>query len=245
MVSARLRQSYATLILSSILAMTGKPAQAEDQECVVLLHGLARTKFAMGKLASELKANYHVINETYPSRSHTIEQLAKVAIEPALEHCQGRVHFVTHSLGGILVRQYLSEHTIENLGHVVMLGPPNQGSEIVEAFQRSPALSLIFNTLNGPAGRQLGTQANSKPRSLGAVDFSLGVIAGNRRIDPFLSQLLPSESDGKVTVASSMVDGMSDHLVLPVDHTFMMRDKRVITQVKAFLNKGKFEHGDQ
>jgi len=234
-----IRQPYSALSQD----MSSKPA---DNECVILLHGLARTKFAMRKLEMDLKSGYHVINNTYPSRSHTIEQLAKLAIEPALERCKdcSKVHFVTHSLGGILVRQYIDQHDISNLGHVVMLGPPNQGSEIVETFQKSPVLSLVFNTLNGPAGRQLGTQQDSKPKSLGKVTFSLGVIAGNRRIDPFLSILLPSESDGKVTVKSSMVEGMTDHLVLPVDHTFMMRDNTVIRQVKEFLQNGVFARDD-
>ncbi|WP_113953424.1 esterase/lipase family protein [Arenicella xantha] len=215
-------------------------------ERVVLLHGLLRTRSAMSRLATELQADYEVVNQTYPSRRHNIETLATLAIENGLANRQAgqKVHFVTHSLGGILVRQYLSQHQIEDLGHVVMIGPPNQGSEIVEAFQQNPMLAMLFNSLNGPAGKQLGSHPNSKPNTLGAVDFSLGVIAGNRRLDPILSNLLPTESDGKVTVKSSMVDGMQDHIVLPVDHTFMMRDKRVIRQVKYFLEKGCFLHND-
>ncbi|GHA18591.1 acetyltransferase [Arenicella chitinivorans] len=215
-------------------------------ESVILLHGLGRTRFAMRKIAAELSNEFHVVNQGYPSRSHPIETLADLAIESALAACAdaSRVHFVTHSLGGILVRQYLSRHALPQLGHVVMLGPPNQGSEIVEAFRRTPILTQFFDLLNGPAGRQLGTSSDSRPRSLGAVDFSLGVIAGNRSVDPVLSRLLPSQSDGKVTVESSRVDGMQDHIVLPVDHTFMMRDPRVIKQIQTFLRQGRFKHHD-
>lgn len=213
-------------------------------ECVILLHGLGRTKYSLNRLASELMNDYAVVNDTYPSRKHTIEDLAKIAVGGALVKClddYSKVHFVTHSLGGILVRQYLSEHNLHKLGNVVMLGPPNQGSELVDFFQRSPFLDRLFGTTNGPAGRQLSTADTSIPKRLGDVDFPLGIIAGTRNFNFVYSRIMPSDSDGKVTVASSKVAGMSDHLTLPVDHTFMMRDRRVIHQVKAFLKDGKFD----
>lgn len=215
-----------------------------SKENVILLHGLARTKFSMARLATELANDYHLINHTYPSRKYSIEELARLAIKPALARCNKNqpVHFVTHSLGGILVRQYLSEHDIPNLGHVVMLGPPNHGSEIVDFFKQSPFLQTLFYAANGPAGKQLGTDQTSKPNSLGEVKFPLGVVAGNKSFNLLLSMFLPTEGDGKVTVESSKVQGMIDHLILPVDHTFMMRDPTVIRQVKAFLQNGFFDH---
>ena len=214
-------------------------------ECVILLHGLGRTRYSLSKLASILMDDYGVVNETYPSRKHTVEELAKIAVGGALSKClddYSKVHFVTHSLGGILVRQYLSEHHLPKLGNVVMLGPPNQGSELVDFFQKSPFLERLFSVANGPAGRQLSTSEVSIPKTLGTADFSLGVIAGTRNFNFIYSTIMPSDSDGKVTVASSKVDGMMDHITLPVDHTFMMRDRKVIYQVKAFLKNGKFEH---
>lgn len=213
-------------------------------ECVILLHGLGRTRYSMNKLASELMNTYGVVNDTYPSRKHTIEELAKIAVGGALSKClddYSKVHFVTHSLGGILVRQYLRDHHVPKLGNVVMLGPPNGGSELVDFFQKSPFLDRLFSSTNGPAGRQLGTADSSTPNTLGEVDFPLGVIAGTKNFNFIYSQIMPNDSDGKVTVESSKVDGMSDHLVLPVDHTFMMRDRRVIHQVKAFIKDGQFE----
>ena len=218
-----------------------KPAKSE---CVILLHGLGRTRYSLNKLASELRSDYDVINDTYPSRKHTIEELAKIAVGGALSKCldnYSKVHFVTHSLGGILVRQYLSQHHLPKLGNVVMLGPPNQGSELVDFFNKSPFLERLFSNINGPAGKQLSTAADSKPNSLGEVDFPLGVIAGTRNFNFVYSKIMPSESDGKVSVASSKIGGMTDHLVLPVDHTFMMRDRRVIKQIKTFLRQGRFD----
>lgn len=241
-----LRQ-FITALGSLVFLVSSNPVHANDQECVILLHGLARTKFSMGKLASELKSDYQVINRTYPSRKYTVEELAKRAIEESLNECKDpvKIHFVTHSLGGILVRQYLHQQSLEKLGNVVMLGPPNQGSEIVDFFQQSPFLATLFDTANGPAGKQLGTNADSTPNSLGAVDFPLGVIAGSKSYTPFLANFLPGEGDGKVTIERSKVDGMIDHLVLPVDHTFMMRDGSAISQIKHFLKNGEFDHDDQ
>ena len=214
-------------------------------ECVIFLHGLGRTKYSLNKLASELMNEYGVVNDTYPSRKHTIEELAKIAVGGSLAKClddYSKVHFVTHSLGGILVRQYLSKHSVAKLGNVVMLGPPNHGSELVDFFQKSPFLDRIFSSANGPAGRQLSTSSNSIPNTLGEVNFPLGIIAGTRNFNFVYSRIMPGSSDGKVSVASSKIDGMTDHLVLPVDHTFMMRDRRVIRQVKTFIRDGQFEH---
>lgn len=217
---------------------------SRKDECVILLHGLGRSRFSLFKLEVLLSKQYHVINKTYPSRKHTIEELAKIAIEPVVNDDSkqySKIHFVTHSLGGILVRQYLSQHRIENLGNVVMLGPPNQGSELVDFFQRSPALSRLFRAINGPAGTQLGTDRDSRPIELGSVDFRLGVIAGSKNRNPVFSRILPGESDGKVSVSSSKVEGMTEHLVLPVDHTFMMLNEQVIKQIEYFLEHSKFE----
>ena len=213
-------------------------------ECVVLLHGLARSKVSLFKLEFALSKHYHVFNKTYPSRKHTIEDLADIAIEaalPANAEQYSKIHFVTHSMGGILVRQYLSQHSLKNLGNVVMLGPPNQGSELVDYFKKSPGLSRLFQAVNGPAGMQLGTDDNSRPNELGDVAFNLGVIAGCKSNNPISSRILDGESDGKVSVRRSKVTGMTAHLVLPVNHTFMMLNEHVISQIEYFLEHSEFE----
>jgi len=216
--------------------------EVPNNETVVVLHGLFRTAFSMRKIARELKSDYKVVINNYPSRKNNIQELAELAIKPALESCKGsdKVHFVTHSLGGILVRQFLLHNKIENLGHVVMLAPPNHGSEIVDRFQSIGLANWAFDKVNGPAGAQLGTLNNHLPKSLGPVDFSVGVIAGNVSFNPFLSSMLQGDDDGKVSVESSKVDGMKDHLVMPVSHTYMMSNDAVIAQIKYFLKEGAF-----
>ena len=214
--------------------------QHDKSESVILLHGLARSEISLRKLESVLQQEgYHTVNYNYPSTKFSVEKLAQDAISQALAQCpnDNTIHFVTHSMGGILVRQYLSQHTLSNLGRVVMLGPPNQGSQVVDSLKDIP----VFKLINGPAGVQLGTNDISLPKSLGAVNFDVGIIAGTRSVNPFLSTMLPTPDDGKVSVENTKIEGMSDHITMPVTHPFMMRNDRVIEQVLSYLKQGKFE----
>lgn len=232
----RTQQVGYALLLGLLMSSTSLAA-----ECVVFLHGLARTSSSMNKAAAEFaESGYRIANVDYPSRHHPIETLAPLAMHDGLSRCEGAsaVHFVTHSLGGIIVRHFLKNEAIDNLGRVVMFAPPNQGSEVVDSLQRIPG----FKMLNGPAGLQLGTGADSIPRSLGPVEFELGVIAGNMTFNPILSQYLGNPDDGKVSVKSTRVAGMSDFLVLPHSHPFIMKSDLAIEQARAFIATGRFSH---
>jgi triacylglycerol lipase len=223
-----------------LVLLSGSLAQAGD--CVVLLHGLMRSSTSMNTMQRELEAEgYITANIDYPSRDHTVEELAVIAVEEGLTACRanegiGRIHFVTHSLGGILLRQYLSANEIPELGRVVMMGPPNQGSAAVDELEDVPG----FDWLNGPAGRQLGKGEDSVPLALGPAEFELGVIAGNRTIDPITSSVLENPDDGRVSVEDTKLDGMADFVVVEHSHAFMMRMQKPIELTIEFLRTGSF-----
>jgi len=181
---------------------------------------------------------YEVINHDYPSNKANVQTLALEEIPKVLSLCYNAsfIHFITHSMGGILLRAYLDEHEIENLGHVVMLGPPNQGSQIVDKIGKFPGFTL----LNGPAGLDLSTKGIAQ--EFKPIDFSLGVIAGTRTIDILGYLMLPRPNDGKVSVESTKIKGMKDHLTMKVTHTFMMQNADVIKQSIHFLKEGRFHH---
>lgn len=215
---------------------------------MVLLHGMGRTTRSMRKIETQLvREGFRVVNVAYPSIQSPIETLATQYLGQAITtQCRQpdrKIHFVTHSLGGIVLAYYLQNHALPNLGRVVMLCPPNQGSELADRWHDN----FLYRFFTGPAGQQLGTASSSLPNSLGAVTFELGVIAGDRTMNPFTSAIIPGADDGKVAVTRAKVAGMKDFLVVPRTHTFIMRDRDVINQALFFINNGFFkrDHDNQ
>lgn len=195
----------------------------------------------MNKMAAALQSEgFSTANVDYPSQQGTVEGLAPLAVNSGLDQCRlsgaSKIHFVTHSMGGILLRYAHGIEPIPELGRVVMLGPPNQGSEVIDRTRDWGVTRMI----SGEAGLQLGTSDTDIPARLQPVDFELGVIAGTGTINPFMSAVLPDQDDGKVTVERTKADGMTDFLVVPVSHSFIMRNDNVIDRTTDFLQSGRF-----
>jgi hypothetical protein len=228
-------------IFMGTVAITSQGFSAPEQ--VILLHGLCRTSDSMVQMERALTgAGYRVQNVGYPSRTAPIQQLADDAIGPTVAKCQQdhaeKIDFVTHSLGGILVRSYLARHPLPSLGCVVMLAPPNQGSEVVDKLGGWS----LFRWINGPAGNELGTNAASTPNQLGPATYPVGVIAGDRSINWINSLLIPGRDDGKVSIERTRLAGMSDHIIIHTTHPFIMKNREAIRQTIQFLHTGRFDH---
>jgi hypothetical protein len=215
-----------------------------EADCVILLHGIGRSTRSLSRLESGLsESGYRVFNLDYPSTKFPIEYLAEEVLHPEVERlrreCPGKLHFVTHSMGGIVVRYYLQHHDLADLGRVVMLSPPNGGSELADLLNRS----ILFKWFMAPAGRQLGTNKDGLPRRLGGAGFEVGIIAGNKSYNPINSLILDGPDDGTVTVESTKLPGMKDWIVLGCSHRSIIRSQEVISQVIHFLRSGSFRHG--
>lgn len=236
--------SFALVVTLSSCATTTRTNLVtldDASECVVLLHGLNRSWRTMNKMAVALQnEGFSTANVDYPSQQGTVEGLAPMVVNSGLDQCRmsgaSKIHFVTHSMGGILLRYAHGVEPIPELGRVVMLGPPNQGSEVIDRT-RDWALTRMFS---GEAGLQLGTAESDIPARLLPVNFELGVIAGTGTINPFMSAVLPEYDDGKVTVERTKADGMADFLIVPVSHSFIMRNDKVIDSTTSFLQSGHF-----
>jgi len=214
-------------------------------ECVLLIHGMGRTLRSMDAMQARLVAEgYHTVNFGYPSTSKPIEAIVTDHFPEALEQCQQfepqAIHFVSHSLGGIILRSVFKEQKPGNMGRVVMLSPPSHGSVAADSLKKW----WLYEWLNGPAGQQLTTDENSFPNQLGPVDYPVGVITGDRFyfFDFWLSFIIPGPDDGKVSVLNARLDGMKDFLIVHETHPFIMDSEYVQDETLYFLKKGIFKH---
>lgn len=214
---------------------------ADMSECVVILHGMGRSAGAMKKIEKAFKkSGYATHNKSYNSTSG--EEGMLDAVSAGLEHCEKikakSIHFVTHSLGGIAVRYYLTQNDINTIDSIVMLGPPNHGSELADAFKNKG----WYKAMNKRSGQLLTTDEDSFVNQLGPIPegIKLGVIAGTKSSDPWFNYLFDRPHDGKVAVESTKLEGMTDHLEVEVGHTRIMKNKLVIQNALNFIKQGEF-----
>jgi pimeloyl-ACP methyl ester carboxylesterase len=232
------------VVVSSACAATndspgGVGGSADEREMVVVLHGLGRSKVAMWYLATRLSdAGYRVERIGYRSMRDTPEQILADMDKQMAECCidkSPKLHFVGHSLGGLLIRAHLAKHSYANLGRVVLLGTPNRGTEIVDNLRHKWWFQVL-----GPVARSLGTDAGSFPNTIGPPDYPLGVVAG-KKTGLSNEALLPGDDDGLVSVESTRIAGMTDFVVVETGHSAMRYDAEVVAYVSRFLKTGRFK----
>ncbi len=238
-----------TLIMSVVLAtstacsskpITENAAAATRKEPVVLLHGLGRNNSAMWLLTSRLEdAGYEAHQIEYDSFRSTPEQII-TSVERAIAACcesfDRNLHFVGHYMGGLLIRAYLERHRPDNLGKVVLIGTPNQGTPIVDKYR-----DRWWMQFAAEAALSLGTDPSSFPNSLPDPYYQLGVIAGVKE-GSMTEDRIPGADDGLVPVNSTRVEGMNDFIVVKSGHSGMPYDKTVAAQVINYLRHGQFQH---
>jgi len=210
-------------------------------ETVILMHGLRGSSRSMHNLKDALlHKHYHVILVDYPSTEYTIQQLAEMTIPPALRKADAlgskKVHFVTHSLSSLILRYYVQNHECEKLDAVVMLSPPNHGSDIIAPFDKWK----WFQNYNGPAGMQLDAHGDFIDTLVEPVKFKVGIIMSDVSLHPVMSMILPGNDDGRVTVESAKLQGMQDFIVVHRTHHYLMKNKKVIQLVLSFIKNSHF-----
>jgi pimeloyl-ACP methyl ester carboxylesterase len=222
--------------------VSDRPASANaTQDGVVLLHGISRTTRSFRKMQTALEGSgFATLNQDYASRRKALEALAE-DIHPSIQRfadgIDGAVHFVGHSMGGLLARVYIARYRPKRLGRVVMLGTPNSGSEIADRLKHMGVYRAWF----GPAGQQLVTQRDATIAAMfPPVDYPVGIIAGNRSVDPIMSTFLPKPHDGRVSVENTRLDGMADHIIVGTSHPWLIRNGRAIEQTITFVRDGSF-----
>lgn len=211
--------------------------QGGSSEYVLLLHGLGRNNMAMWLLASRLEdAGFHVHRVGYDSFNTSIPEIEEHIAEQVDSYTStvsGTIHFVGHSMGGLLIRAYLEDHILPSLGRTVLIGTPNKGTPVADRVKGN----WLLETFNSPA-EELGTK-DSFPLSLEQPYYPVGVIAG--RVDSCIADyFIPGENDGLVPVESTKVSNMSDFIVVDSGHSFLRYDKTVADQTIFFLLNGHF-----
>jgi pimeloyl-ACP methyl ester carboxylesterase len=217
------------------------PAPSADTATpgVVLLHAIARTSRSLRKLERALQGEgFATLNLDYASRKKRIEALA-ADIHPQIAEFEnnsgGPIHFVAHSMGGLVARLYIASYRPARLSRVVMLGTPNGGSEVADFLKRL----ALYRAVYGPAGQQLST--DRAPALASSPDYPVGVIAGCRSLDPIASTfILPRPNDGRVSVERAKLEGMTDHVIVRTSHTGLPGHPIAIRQTIAFLREGHF-----
>ena len=210
------------------------------KEYVVVLHGLFVNSFYMHSLARVLAEDgYEVINISYPSTKHTLEDLSKFVeqeIKKHVTHEERKVNFVGYSLGGVVLRTVLKNYHPQNMGRVVHIGTPNKGSEVADRYKDNKLFLWMF----GPVIKQVVTNQEHVKHLFGPVDYELGIIASKKSYNRLFSKLFKNDHDGIVSVESAILEGAKESYIVDATHEFMPFNQDIINQTLSFIRDGHF-----
>ncbi len=235
------------VMLLNACASTGlvalSTAALDRGDCVVLVHGLWRNGFAMRSIEKMLgEQGFYTVSIDYPSTSMPIPEISEQYLgAQGVDLCRAnnspRIHLVTHSMGGIVARHYLQTHHLPEGSRVVMLSPPNQGSEFSEKF----AGQWWFDALVGPAGSSLTRTESGIIDQLEPISEPVGIVAAYRDWSAWPDSWLPAPNDGTVSVASMVLEEMDDFVLVNSGHSMMRYNDSVHQHIVNFLNEGRFD----
>lgn len=134
-----------------------------------------------------------------------------------------KINFVTHSMGGIVVRYFLANNNLENINRIVMFAPPNKGSDLADKWSSFKLINYIM----GPALKEMATDQNSLVNTISDLNYEIGIIAGER--------------DEKVSLEKTKLNEMTDFIVFPNEHTWIINNNKAIEATLNFLTEGKFK----
>jgi len=235
-----------SIYISSFASEIETNQDVQKKEYVIVLHGVARSNSSMDKVATSIAKNepkFEVHNIDYESTYYSFEELVDKLhkdITKVRTNKKMKINFVGYSMGSLMIRYYIQKYRPENLGRVVMLAPPNKGSEAADFFKDN----ILFKEIFGEAGQKMGTKEDSIIHQLKEADFELGIIAGDRSVDPISSFVIPGPDDGKVAIDKTKIKGMKEHIIIHTSHTFIIYNDNAIRQTIFFLKNGRFDNAN-
>lgn len=215
----------------------------KNNDYIVILHGLRRSLKHMKKISAALhKENYNILQISYPSTLYPLDELIKMVLEEigkyiSINDKKIKVHFVGHSLGGLIIRGLIKNNFIYNLGRIVMIGTPNQGNIFADYFTGYG----IFEYLHGPVSEQLISDQKEFKHLFGEIRSELGIIAGNKVGNYYLGYLLQDANDGRVCVCDTILKGSKEHIIIHESHDELQTNPTVIQKTVNFIKNGKFK----
>ncbi len=212
--------------------------ETSSGENVVLVHGILRGSSSMNKIKIEfIRQGFSVTGFDYTKKDGSIEEISDSLHKKIKKFPKGKIHFVTHSMGAVIVRSYISKYKPRNIGRVVMIAPPNNGSVYAAVLLHLPFFEKIF----GRSGMDIAEGENCIVNSLPVPEFEFGVIAGGTGYEIGLNPFLKGDNDGTVLLKETIIEGMADFMQIKGQHSFLLFNNEVISESINFIKNGKFQ----